>query len=445
MRAAVCSPVYDQVFKGVLVRGGQLARGAVGVNGGRIVAVADDLPGDRVHDFGNALLLPGAIDPHVHFRDPGHPEKEDFETGTRSAAFGGVTCVLDMPNTKPATITREAFNAKRASVSAKAYVDFGLFAGLTSDPASLELLDEATALKIYMGSSTGDLLVENLALVQQALDRGAATGKTVCVHAEDEACMRARKGLVAHRTDFLAHEESRPNTCEAEAIRKVLALRRAPGARLHICHLSTREGLELLQGSGATCEVAPHHLYFTKRDLLKGGNFKMNPPLRSDEDTRALWAGLADGRVDCLASDHAPHTPGEKLLGVWECPSGVPGVETMVPLLIHAAKEGQVPWGRLVEAMGGRAGDIFGLPKGRIAPGYDADFAVYDLSRVTRVEAANLHSRCGWTSFTGLPAVFPTHVYLRGDPVIAEGRLVGARGAGRYLPGGARRAPDATA
>ncbi len=428
----------DIVVKGQVLLQDGLRRTAVGIEEGRIVEVADDLQGNRVIDAGEAWVLPGAIDAHVHLRDPGFPRKETFRTGTESAAFGGVTAVLDMPNTDPPTTTREALHAKRDRAGDRALVDFGLYAGVTSDPGSLDLLDEATAIKVYMGATTGHLTVEDPDLVTRALEASATHGKVVAFHAEDPTCMEAHRGELegAAPDDWDAHLRSRPPSCEVEAIRDVLTRPRPDGSKPHIAHLSTAGGLELVRDAQAvTCEVAPHHLLLDRRDVTRGSFVKMNPPLRPVEDVEALWQGLIAGDVGMVASDHAPHTREEKDAGVHDAPSGVPGVETLLPLLLHEAVEGRLPLERVMDATARVPGARFGLPKGRIHPGYDGDLLVVDPGDVRTVRGSELHSRCGWTPYEGLEAIFPRTVLVRGRPVVEEGKLVGEPGWGRYLDG----------
>ena len=412
---------------------GRIARGAFTVGeDGRIASMAWDPSAERALDFGDLLVVPGAIDPHVHFRDPGHPEKEDFASGTAAAALGGVTTVLDMPNTNPPTFTEAALEDKLARARAKAHVDFGLHLGLDEKGESLPLLPRATSMKVYLGATTGHLLVRDMDLVRRALAAAARAGRTVAFHAESQGCLERH----AHLADegYPSHAASRPPACEAEAIRGLVAAAAGTGARVHVAHLSTRVGLEALHGTPFTAEACPHHLLFTQDRLRDGGHFKMNPPLRAQEDLDALWRGLGTGRIACLASDHAPHTPHEKSAARQrECHAGVPGVQTLLPVLLPFAKSGRVPLERLLDASVAAA-RLFGLPrKGALAPGMDADFAVYDLDREEPVRASNMASRAGWTPFEGLPAVFPVHVHLRGAPLVEEGRLVGRPGAGRYV------------
>lgn len=416
----------------MLLPDGSVAPRGFTVVDGRVGAMTREAPALEVLDFGDALVVPGAIDAHVHFRDPGNPEKEDFGSGTRGAAQGGVTTVLDMPNTRPPVLTYDALVQKREAARAKACVDFGLYAGLDAQGEATALLPDVAAMKIYLGSSTGNLLVRDLGVVRRALEAAAAAGRTVAVHCESEGCLERH----AHLNDgsYPAHAASRPAVCEAEAIRDLARAAQGTGARVHVAHLSTKAGLEVLAGTGFSAEVAPHHLLFTADRLLDGGAFKMNPPLRHAHDLEALWAALADGRIAALASDHAPHTPSEKATPrASECPSGVPGVETLVPLLLPFALAGRLSLARLVDASTASA-RIFALPgKGALAPGMDADFAVYDLARETRVEAGRLASRAGWTPFEGMSAIFPTHVAVRGEAVVREGRFVGRGGGGREV------------
>ncbi|HUR68350.1 MAG TPA: dihydroorotase [Candidatus Thermoplasmatota archaeon] len=423
--------MHDLVVKGRLfLPQGTIQRGAFAVRDGRIAALGAHLTGARVVDAGEHLVVPGAIDPHVHFRDPGHPEKEDFASGTKAAALGGVTTVLDMPNTTPPTFTREALDQKKAIAAAKAHVDHGLHLGLDAEGASLPLLPDATSMKIYLGATTGNLLVTDLALVRRALVAAAEAGRTVVVHAESQACLDRH----AHLADdsYPSHARARPPVCEAEAIAQLADAARGTGARVHIAHLSTASGLKAIEGTGFTSEVCPHHLLFTQNALAAGGSFKMNPPLRSEEDVRALWSALASGEIACLASDHAPHTPHEKATErAKACPSGVPGVQTLLPVLMPHADRVGLP--RLLGASVAAA-RVFGLAsKGALAVGKDADFAIYDMRSPQRVRGSEMASRAGWTPFEGLPAVFPREVFVRGLQLVRDWRFEGIAGTGRFV------------
>lgn len=420
----------DLLLKGRLLQpDGSLAPGKVAIKDGRIAQVGGIAAAREVLDFGDRVILPGAIDPHVHFRDPGHPEKEDFGSGTRGAALGGVTTVMDMPNTSPPVFTDAAFDDKLARAKGKAVVDFGLYCGLDAAGASLPLLDRAAAMKIYLGATTGDLLVRDMALVRRALEAAARAGRTVAVHAESQACLDRHAHLLGD--DYPSHAAARPDACEAEAIQALAEAARGTGARVHVAHLSTKAGLDAVRGTGFTTEACPHHLFFDAGHLRGGGRFKMNPPLRAATDAAVLWRALGDGLIDCLASDHAPHTPAEKAAErMRECPAGVPGVQTLVPLLLAS---GRVPLAQVARAST-EAASVFRLPgKGRLAPGYDADLAVYDLARVERVAGERLASKARWTPFEGMPAVFPTDVLLRGERIVREGELVARPGNARHV------------
>lgn len=421
----------DLVVKGRLfLPDGRIERGAFAVAGGRIREVGAHLSGARVLDFGERLVVPGAIDPHVHFRDPGQSEKEDFASGTKAAALGGVTTVLDMPNTTPPTFTREALDQKLALSRAKACVDFGLHLGLDEKGASLPLLADATSMKVYLGATTGNLLVRDMDLVRRALVAAAAADRTVVFHAESQDCLDRHAHLLDET--YPSHAKARPAICEAEAIAQLALAAKGTGARVHLAHLSTSAGLHAMAGAGFSAEVCPHHLLFTESRLRDGGVFKMNPPLRAEEDRRALWAALKDGAIQCLASDHAPHTPHEKASErAKACPAGVPGVQTLLPVLLPLAAD--VGIARLLDASVAAA-RIFSLhDKGAIAAGKDADFAVYDLDATQPVRKENMASKAGWTPFEGMPAVFPTHTFVRGERVVDEGRFVGRAGSGRFV------------
>ena len=409
----------DVVVKGKCYYEGSLAQLCIGIENGRISRVATNLDGDSIYDFGSKLILPAAIDSHVHMRDPGATHKEDFATGTLAALHGGVTCVLDMPNTNPPTITPDALKEKAVTAASKSAADFGLFAGVQPGVDIERLASGAVGFKLYMAGTTGDLLVPSLESVEAELRAVAASGKVLAVHAEDE-CLRQKNP----ESSLEDHLRNRRNDCETSAVRKLRELR-VEGLRIHVCHISAMDTLPLLRSGGRmTTEVTPHHLLLDKDSKL-GAFAKVNPPLRKRGDRQALFKALKEGRFDTMASDHAPHTVEEKEEDFDYAPSGMPGVETMVPIMLQLVRERHLALSSLVSRLCERPGELFGIPKGRIGRGYDADLMIVDLTASTDIKADRLHSKCAWTPYDGLSAIFPKAVFLRGEIMTEDGSLVG--------------------
>ena len=415
----------------------------VRINGETITAVETNLTAEadeRVIDADSRLLLPGAIDAHVHFREPGYPHKETWNTGTMSAAAGGVTTVIDMPNTAPPTTSGPFFDAK-AECAAHAVVDYGINGGVTGDwePESLFSRPLCALGEVFLADSTGDMGVAT-DLFADAAGRAADAGLTVTVHAEDETLFEqsAREGDaggIGRAAD--ADRWSRFRTAEAEvaAVERAVAVGDETGADIHIAHASTPEGIDAAADGGATCEVCPHHLYLSRDDLDELGTYgRMNPPLRSEQRRTAVFERVADGTVDLIATDHAPHTRDEKEQGLWDAPSGVPGVETMLPLLLESARQGDLLYERIVDLVAHSPARIFDLDsKGRIEPGYDADLVLVDPDNPREIRGSDTHSTCDWTPFEGRLGVFPELTMVRGQVVYERTPGEGATDAGRNV------------
>lgn len=386
---------------------------------GTIVAIRRSLAGRDVEDHGDALILPGCVDMHVHFRDPGLTRKDDFPSGTRSAALGGVTTVIDMPNTTPPVTSAEALQAKWAHLRGRAAVDYGLFAAPRTGEAVPEL-DTATGLKVYMAETTGNLHI-GAAEVGAVIRAAGDAHRLIVVHAEDPKSFRTGEAPT-----LAGHCLSRPKEAEVGAIQSLTSLRGE--SPVHIAHVTCVEALDAA-ADGVTTEATPHHLLLDcKRPL--GAFGKVNPPLRSPEDRKALWDAFAAGRIDAVATDHAPHTREDKEEPFEEAPSGLPGVATGLPLLLRQVRSGNLSLERLVHAMATRPAEILGIPKGRIEVGRDADLVVVDARAVTRVTARRVRYKCGWTPFEGMEAVFPRTVYLRGERIVEDGEPI-SEGGGR--------------
>lgn len=428
-----------------------IVHGGVAITGGRIVAMAtgDGLPPAReTIDGQGRYLLPGLVDGHVHFREPGLTDKEDFETGSRSAVRGGVTTVLDMPNTLPPVETAAVLRDKAALLARRSLVDYGLISVITN--RNLGRIDElaeagAIAYKIFMGPTTGDLPSPDDGQIAEALAAIARTGLPLGVHAENPQIVAAATARLkaAGRTDPLAHAEARPSLAEAESIQRMIFFARMTGARLHIFHMSCKEGVELVRrakadGLPVTAETCPHYLTLTAADMARiGPATKINPPLRAAEDVEALWQGLRDGAVDFVATDHAPHRLEEKTRPViWENASGGSSVQFFLPLMLEHVARGRLSLADLVRWTAEAPARLYRLHprKGAIAVGSDADLVLVDTERRATVRAADMESKVKLTPFDGMECRgWPVLTLVRGHVVMRDEKVVGAPGHGQFL------------
>jgi dihydroorotase len=377
--------------------------------------------------------MPGVIDPQVHFREPGLEYKEDLGSGSRACAAGGVTSFLEMPNTNPTTTTFEALSWKKERAEATSHVDFGFFIGATWD--NVEVLNGVSGvpgIKIFMGSSTGSLLVSERADLERIFGTGS---RLIAVHAEDEARLVARKAAFAGRTDPASHSEIRDVETALLATRLAVELSDKFGRRLHVLHMSTREEAELLRAHGKgggriSCEVTPQHLLLSAPSAYErlGTRAQMNPPLRGPEHCEALWAALKDGTVDCIATDHAPHTLAEKAAGYPKSPSGMPGVETALPLMLDAAFRNRCTVVDVVRWMCAGPARVYGmLGKGSIEIGFDGDLVLVDPQAGRKVGDRPYFTKVGWSPFEGaLLHGWPVMTVVRGRIVFRDGAMIGS-------------------
>jgi len=402
----------------------------VGVRAGRIAAIGlgGGEAGEEI-DCTGLTVLPGVIDTQVHFREPGLEHKEDLESGSRAAVLGGVTGVFEMPNTSPNTDSAEALADKLDRAAGRMWCDHAFYVGATSANADrlfeLERLPGAAGIKIFMGASTGNLLVSEDAELARVLASGR---RRVAVHAEDEARMNARAGERIEG-DASSHPVWRDDESALLATRRIIALAREARRRIHILHVTTPAELELIAQHKdlVSCEVTPQHLTLAGEEAYPrlGTYAQMNPPIRSGAHRDGLWHWLNQGVPDVIGSDHAPHTVEEKAKAYPASPSGMPGVQTLLPLLLDHVANGRTTLHRLVDLTSAGAQRVFGIVgKGRIAVGYDADFTIVDLKARWTIEESWLASRCGWSPFTGLTLTGkPVGTIIRGHRVMWEGCL----------------------
>lgn len=386
---------------------------------GRIHSVGKVRVGGPRHDVGDAVILPAATDLHVHLREPGGPaEAETIASGTIAAAAGGVALVGEMPNTRPPVTDPDVLRDKEGRVRGHAAVDVLLYASAGSARDLAALAPVAGAFKLYLSPTTGIGSPPPPSEVPPLLEALGALGLPLSVHAEDPRLFGAGgapKGLAEW-------DAYRPLRAERAALE---TLRSAPAAlRLHIAHVTSASEIPSLRAQGVSFEVTPHHLLLSERSPLAARG-KVNPPLRSDAERAALWAAFQAGEVPCVASDHAPHPASDKDLPFPRAPSGVPGVETMLPLLLARVRAGELRLPTLVRAACDRPARWFGQPIGRIAPGHRAHLVVVDFRRRTRIEGRRLHSACGWTPFEGFEAIFPVEHYQDGVRIVEAGEYVG--------------------
>lgn len=414
----------------VLLPSGEIAPRDVAIADGKITAVGTGLEvtaDTRTIDGAGLTLLPGVIDPQVHFRDPGLEHKEDLFTASRACARGGVTSFLEMPNTLPLTTTQAILTDKLAIAASKSLVNYGFFIGATAENLpDLRTANPTCGIKIFMGSAHGPLSVDTPETIEPIF---AVGDRLIAVHAEDQARIMERRKLFTGETDPATHTKVQDNETALNATKLALSFSKKYKRRLHILHMSTGDEAELLRRdkpSWVTAEVTPQHLLLDVSAYEKIGTLaQMNPPLKYPRDREILWQALLEGTIDFIATDHAPHTLEEKAKGYPNAPSGMPGVETSLPLMLTQAKEGRCTVPQVSNWMSTAVAKAYNIPnKGVIVPGYDADIVLVDLSTYRPVLREELQTKCGWSPFEGWRLTgWPVVTLVGGQVVYNRGEI----------------------
>ena len=399
--------------KNILIKNGFLTNSKntskedVLISNGKISEIGSltDTKADYIIDASNKYVVSGIIDPQVHFRDPGLTHKEDLSTGSMSAAAGGITTFFEMPNTNPSTITIEKLNEKYHTASKKSLVNYSFFLGATPDNIDeIKKLKGNCGIKIFMGSSTGDLLVDNDAVLEEIFK---LSNRVIAIHGEDEKILKESSSLIMGES-FSNHTKARPVKAAVEATTKAINLALKYKKRLHVLHLSTAEEVKIIREHKSTglitCETTPQHLLMQAPDIYEkiGAFAQMNPPIRGKRHQDELWRGLHDGTIDCIATDHAPHTLDEKSLPYGQAPSGMPGVQTSLTLMLNQVSKGRINLKDVIKWMSENPANIYKVKnKGAIKIGYDADITIIDMNKEKTIQNSDMHSKCGWTAFNG--------------------------------------------
>jgi len=444
---------FDLILKnGTVVTPGQSYKGDIGVKNGKITyAVKPDesYTADEVYDADGKHILPGVFDSHVHFRDPGLTEKEDFQTGSAAAALGGITTVADMPNTIPVTSTSERFCEKLNIARTQSYVDFALYSLLTNNnTGEMEGLVKAGTLgfKVFLGTSTGDIAAPGAGVLFQQLKMCADFGIRAGFHAETSglnahftAICREKFGMspAGARAGILL-EQARPVISEVLAIQTAVCYAQFTGAKIHIHHVTSKEGVLAVgraagNGVNVSAETCPHYL------LLNSGGEKANkvyPPIRDESSRAALWEAVGKGSIQTIASDHAPHTAGEKAKAFMKAPAGLCGVETLVPLILNEVNKGSLSLNDFVRLSSEEPAKVWGLypRKGALITGADADFTIVDMNMKKTIREKELHSKSKTSPYDGMEVQgLPVATIVRGVLVMRDGELTGEKGYGAFV------------
>ena len=442
---------YDLILKnGTLVTPLENLEADIAVKNGKIALVGvfdSSVTADEIYDAAGKHVLPGIIDAHVHFRDPGLTEKEDFESGSAAAAFGGVTMAADMPNVLPVTSTAERFYEKVNIAREKSYIDFGLFALLSNDNTSqMAGLQKAGALgfKIFLGTSTGDIAAPAVGTLLEQMKEAARINMRLGFHAESSElnshftshCKNMPAPFEGRNpSEALLLSQARPVISEVLAIQTAVSFAQLTGAKIHIHHVTSVDGAHLAgeakqKGVNITAETCPHYLLL---DSQGDSAVKVYPPIRDKTHCAGLWDALEKGIIDIIASDHAPHTEKEKALSIWEAPAGIGGVETAVPLMLNEVNRGRLTLNDYVRIASETPAKIWGVfpQKGNLLPGADADFTVVDMSMKSVIKSGELHSKNKTCVFNGMETQgLPVATIVRGRFVMRDGELTGAKGTG---------------
>lgn len=406
------------ILKGAAYIDGELKNRYIGIKDEKIDFIKKSYDGDEDVTKTDHIILPGGIDLHVHFRDPGQTEKEDFFTGSKSAAFGGITTVADMPNNVQPIDNSEMLEKKIDIANERSCIDFALYALIGEDIESLSQMTKF--FKVYMASST-DIDKSGF---EGNIDEVYSNGGKVAFHCEDEG-MFGEPG-----EDLAGYNKYRCKESELSAIDRLDSLPEGPK---RVCHISTKKGLKATLENDYSSEVTPHHL-FLNQDAMLGGLGKVNPPLRDQNDQINLWENYERDNIDFICSDHAPHLEGEKR-NFKDAPAGIPGVETTYPLMLNAVNMGKISLSTVVRTISENPAEYLGVKKGFIREGYDADLVLTDFRAFKTIEKSDLHSKAGWSPFEGFNGIFPIHVISKGEYIIKNREFVGEKGRGKFISG----------
>ena len=438
---------YDLIIKnGTIVTPEESFQGSVAVSSGKIAktGVLDSSDtADEIYDACGKHVLPGIIDAHVHFRDPGLTEKEDFETGSAAAAMGGITLIADMPNVIPVTSTLETFNQKKITAKEKSYIDFALFALLNNDNFNeMDNLKEAGALgfKIFYGSSTGDITAPCADVLVQQMGKAVDLGMRIGFHAELNEINSNFSKIAKNETDSpdgFWLDYARPVASEAQAVKNIIYYAKNFGTKVHIHHVTSFDGACLTaeakqEGINLTAEVCPHYLIFDSENFTH----KVYPPIRDSSHRDALWEAVKNGGFDIIASDHAPHAQKEKARNDWDAPAGLCGVETSVPILLNEVNKGSLSINDYVRLASENPAKVWGLypKKGNLLPGADADITIVDMNMKKTIKADELHSKSKTSPYDGMEVQgVPVTTIVRGKFIMKDGVLTGKKGYGEFI------------
>ncbi|MEM3443153.1 MAG: dihydroorotase family protein [Candidatus Bathyarchaeia archaeon] len=422
---------------------------SIAIKDGKILKMGKEANMPEAHkkiDLKGLLVLPGLIDVHVHLRDEGKAYKEDFYSGTAAAAAGGITTVLDMPNNEPVTMSSEALRNRMKTAEKKVLVNVGFYTEFPKDLKEMEMMVNvgAFAFKLFMGEQIGGLNIDDDKALMEAFKIARRLNVPVAVHAEDKATLEKVKGKFknANISGLDAFLKAHSTTAETKAVKRLLKIAKQTGVRLHFCHLSTKNSLKLVaeakkSGMTITCEATPHHLLLTVDDLKRLGLIALTvPPLREKHHAEALWDGIKNRWIDIIASDHAPHTLGEKSAkSVWDVKVGIPGLETILCLLLTEVKGGRLSIGDIVELLAHRPAEVFNLRgRGYLREGYSADLTIVDLNVECKVDSSKFFSKAKFSPFDGwILKGKPVKTYVNGRLIMDDGEIVAEAGSGKIL------------
>ena len=410
---------------------GKLVNTDITVSGGKIKSIGKaDLNNHKVYDAENKIVLPGIIDTQVHFREPGSTDAEDLESGSRAAVLGGVTSLFEMPNTNPPTANLVEFEKKLKAAKNRMHSNYAFYFGATPSNtdqlAQLKNVEGCCGVKLFAGSSTGNLLVDKEADIEKVI---SSSDRVVSIHSEDEDIIKLRKKFI-RRGDVHSHHEWRNVECAMSSTRRVVKIAERYNKKIHVLHVTTKDEVDFLamHKKNVTFETTPQHLTLYAPDCYdKLGTYaQMNPPLRGKEHYDRLWTAIKNNIVDVLGSDHAPHLKANKDKEYPDSPSGMPGVQTIFPVMIDHVNNGKLTLNQLINLMCENPCRIFGIKnKGFIKEGFDADLTIVDMKKEVTIKDEMIASKCGWTPFNNYKVKgFPVGTIVNGILVMSNGKIL---------------------